>query len=209
MFTLPDLPYAYNGLEPYIDEMTMRIHHDKHHAAYIQNLNDALAGQDKFLNMPVEELIKNLAVIPENIRTKVRNHGGGHANHTFFWASMNPKNQAVGEPTGELVTAINNTFGSLMSFQEAFSKAAMGRFGSGWAWLVVNPSTSSGQKLTIVDTPNQDTPLLERKTPILGLDVWEHAYYLKYQNRRADYIKAWWNVVDWTRVTQRFNEAAK
>ena len=122
---------------------------------------------------------------------------------------MNPKNQAVGEPTGELVTAINNTFGSLMSFQEAFSKAAMGRFGSGWAWLVVNPSTSSGQKLIIVDTPNQDTPLLERKTPILGLDVWEHAYYLKYQNRRADYIKAWWNVVDWTRVTQRFNEAAK
>ena len=201
MFTLPELPYAYNALEPYIDEATMRIHHDKHHAAYIQNLNDVLAGNEKFLQMPIEELVKNLAVVPEAMRMKVRNNGGGHANHTFFWQIMNPKKT---DPTGELIAAINNTFGSLMSFQEAFMKVAMGRFGSGWVWLVfVNG------KLEILDTPNQDTPMMEHKTPILALDVWEHAYYLKYQNKRVDYIKAWWNVVNWKEEENRFNDAIK
>lgn len=206
MFILPDLPYAYDALEPYIDEATMKLHHGKHHATYVQNLNDALAGDGKLLSMPVEELLKNLTKIPESVRTKVRNNGGGHANHTLFWQLMSPTKS---EPTGALITAINNSFGSLLSFQESFAKAGLGRFGSGWVWLIADPSTSSGQKLTIVDTPNQDTPLMEHKTPLLGLDVWEHAYYLKYQNRRADYIKAWWNVVNWPLVEKRFAEVLK
>ena len=207
MFTLPELPYAYNGLEPHIDEMTMKIHHDKHHQAYIDNLNKALEGEEKLASMPVEDLIRNLAKVPGAIRTKVRNHGGGHANHTLFWQVMAPSTHQ--EPEGELMKAINTTFGSLATFQEKFATAAMGRFGSGWAWLILDPSTISGQKiLTIIDTPNQDSPLMDHKTPLLGLDVWEHAYYLKYQNKRADYIKAWWNVVNWKEVEKRFHQTS-
>ena len=202
MFTLPDLPYAYNSLEPYIDEATMRIHHDKHHAAYIKNLNEALANQDKLQMLTVEELLQNLSRVPETIRTKVRNHGGGHANHTLFWQVMAPPEPNAAAPAGDLIKAINVTFGSLLTFQEKFTSITMGRFGSGWAWLV-----SVSGKLEIVDTPNKDTPLLEHKTPILGLDVWEHAYYLKYQNLRADYIKQWWNVINWREVEKRFAQS--
>lgn len=205
MFILPNLPYPYNALEPHIDEETMKLHHDKHHATYIKNLNDALSGETKLLSMDINELMKNLHSVPQEVRTKVRNNGGGHANHSMFWQIMAPANpSADGEPTGELVTAINKSFGSLASFQEEFGKAGLGRFGSGWVWLI-----SDNGKLAITDTPNQDTPLMERKTPILGLDVWEHAYYLKYQNRRADYIKAWWNVVNWKEVERRFHKALK
>ncbi len=206
MFTLPDLPYAYNALEPYIDERTMQIHHDKHHAAYVKNLNDALAGHDDLLAMSIEELMRSLDNVPEVIRTKVRNNGGGHANHSLFWEIMasNPKGEPR-MPSGELGKTMEATFGSFATFQEKFAASAMGRFGSGWAWLIKDPSASSGQaKLAIVDTPNQDSPLMDGKTPILGLDVWEHAYYLKYQNMRADYIKAWWNVVNWEEVGKRF-----
>ena len=202
MFTLPDLPYDYAALEPYIDERTMRIHHDKHHAAYVKNLNDALVGNGKLLSMPVEELIKNLAVVPEAARTKVRNNGGGHANHSLFWQVMiSPKNGGGGQPGGALKKAIDATFGGFVPFQEKFTAAGMGRFGSGWVWLI-----SDGGKLVITDTPNQDSPLMDGKMPILGLDVWEHAYYLKYQNMRADYIKNWWNVINWAEVGRRFDE---
>lgn len=197
MFTLPDLPYAYDALEPYIDEATMRLHHDKHHATYVKNLNDALTGYDNLLSLSVEELIKDLTKVPEAVRTKVGNNGGGHANHTFFWQIMGPKKGGV--PKSELANAIKENFGDTKTFQEKFTAAAMGRFGSGWVWLV-----SDAGKLSIIDTPNQDTPLMEGKTPILGLDVWEHAYYLKYQNRRADYIAAWWNVVNWEVVDEHF-----
>ncbi len=199
MFTLPELPYSYDALEPYIDEMTMRIHHDKHHGTYVTNLNDFLKGQDKFLNMDVYELMNHLDEVPQEVRMKVRNNGGGHANHTFFWKIMGPK--MGGEPLGAVANAIKSTFGNFAKFQEAFSKAGVGRFGSGWAWLVAD-----GRKLTIMDTPNQDNPWMEGKTPILGIDVWEHAYYLKYQNRRADYIKAWWSVVNWKEVESRFSQ---
>jgi len=197
MFTLPELPYAYNALEPSIDERTMQIHHDKHHAAYVKNLNDALAGHDDLLSMSIEDLLKNLSKVPEDVRTKVRNNGGGHANHSLFWQIMGPK--AGGEPSGALAKAIDEVFGNFAQFQEKFAATGMGRFGSGWAWLV-----KDGGKLTIMDTPNQDTPVMEGKTPILGLDVWEHAYYLTYQNVRADYIKNWWNVVNWTEVAKRY-----
>ena len=198
MFTLPDLPYDYSDLEPYIDEETMHLHHDKHHAAYVANLNDALAGREEFLKMNVEELVKNLSKVPEDIRTKVRNNSGGHANHSFFWTMMgSPAAGAGGTPSGKVLEAIQGSFGDFATFQEKFMQAAMGRFGSGWAWLVVDKG-----KLSIVDTANQDTPLSEGKTPILAIDVWEHAYYLKYQNRRADYIKAWWSVVNWEKVAQ-------
>ncbi len=205
MFSLPDLPYAYNALEPYIDERTMQIHHDKHHAAYVKNVNDALVGHDDLLSMSIEELVKNLSKVPENVRTKVRNNGGGHANHSLFWQIMAPAsaNASAGKPKGELAKAIDAVFESFEKFQEKFSAAGMGRFGSGWAWLIVD-----GKKLSIVDTANQDTPLMEGKTPILGLDVWEHAYYLKYQNLRADYIKAWWHVVNWTEVAKRYAQGA-
>ena len=197
MFTLPELPYAYNALEPYIDEATMRIHHDKHHGAYVANLNDALKGNDSFLSLTPEDLMKKLHDVPEAIRTKVRNNGGGHVNHSFFWQIMA---KAVGEkPSGKLADAITSTFGDLTKLQEAFGKAALGRFGSGWVWL-----TGEDGKLKIEDTPNQDNPWMEGKTPILGLDVWEHAYYLKYQNKRADYVAAWWNVVNWKEVEKRF-----
>lgn len=203
MFTLPDLPYAYNALEPYIDERTMQIHHDKHHAAYVKNVNDALVGHDNLLAMPIDVLMKNLTTVPEPIRMKVRNNGGGHANHSLFWAVMraNPNGEPR-MPSGELKTAIDKTFGNFGKFQEQFSAAAMGRFGSGWAWL----SIENG-KLKIEDSANQDTPLIEGRIPILGLDVWEHAYYLKYQNMRADYIKAWWNVVNWVSVEKRLAAA--
>ena len=197
MFTLPDLPYAYDALEPYIDTRTMQIHHDKHHAAYVKNLNDALVGNEKLLSMPVEKLVASLSSVPEGVRTKVRNNAGGHVNHSMFWQIMAPK--AGGEPSGTVGKAIASTFGNFSGFQEKFSAAAMGRFGSGWAWLTVDHGT-----LKIEDTPNQDSPLMEGRTPILGLDVWEHAYYLKYQNMRIDYIKAWWNVVNWGEVEKRF-----
>ncbi len=197
MFTVPDLPYAYKALEPYIDERTMQIHHDKHHAAYVKNLNDALADNQKLLSMSVEDVLKDLHQVPEAIRTKVRNNGGGHANHSLFWLVMGPAKGTV--PGGALVKAINAFFGSFTKFQETFTAAGMGRFGSGWAWLV-----ATGSKLEVMDTPNQDNPIMEGKTPILGLDVWEHAYYLKYQNLRAEYIKAWWNVVNWKEVERRY-----
>ncbi len=199
---LPPLPYDYNALEPHIDEQTMRIHHDKHHAAYVTNLNNAIQNHASFQNQNVEDILSNLNVVPEDIRTVVRNNGGGHANHTLFWQIMAPT--SGGEPRGSLADAISRKFGSLQGFKEQFSKAAMGRFGSGWAWLVVD----RGGDLAITSTANQDSPLMEGQRPILGLDVWEHAYYLKYQNRRAEYVEAWWNVVNWEEVAKRF-EAAK
>lgn len=200
MFTLPDLPYPYNALEPYIDERTMQIHHDKHHGAYVKNLNDALANLQQYDKTTIQQLMAELDKVPEAVRTKVRNNGGGHANHSFFWEIMSPK--GGGQPSGELATAIDKFFGSFSQFQEKFSTAGVGRFGSGWVWL-----TADRGKFSIVDTPNQDSPWMEAKTPILGLDVWEHAYYLKYQNLRAEYIKAWWNVVNWKEVERRFSAA--
>lgn len=202
MFTLPNLPYAYDALEPYIDEATMRIHHDKHHAAYIKNLNDALEGNETLLAIPVEQLIADLSKVPEHIRTKVRNNAGGHANHTMFWECMAPSSGKDNAPGGALRAAIDESFGSLSVFQEKFAAAGLGRFGSGWVWLVVD-----GKTLSILDTPNQDSPVMEGKQPILCLDVWEHAYYLKYQNMRADYIRAWWSVVNWAEVEKRFAAA--
>lgn len=200
MFTLADLPYAYNALEPFIDERTMQIHHDKHHAAYVKNLNDALANEEVLLGLAPEDLIRDLSQVPENIRTKVRNNAGGHVNHTMFWEIMAP--QSGGEPKGALADSITEAFGSFAQFQVTFAAAGIGRFGSGWVWLIAD-----GKKLVITDTPNQDNPLMDGKTPILGLDVWEHAYYLKYQNMRADYITAWWHVVNWTAVEKRFAAA--
>ncbi len=197
---LPALPYAFDALEPHIDAQTMEIHHGRHHATYVNNLNAALEGHEALQQKTVEELISDLNSVPESIRTAVRNNGGGHANHTLFWEIMSPN--GGGQPTGELANAINETFGSFEKFQEEFTKAALGRFGSGWAWLVVD-----GGKLAVMSTANQDNPLMEGKTPILGLDVWEHAYYLKYQNRRPDYVKAWWNVVNWDAVNQRYLKA--
>lgn len=204
MFTLPDLPYAYNALEPSIDEATMKLHHDKHHAAYITNVNDALKGNDALEKLTVEQLLQNLHKVPEEIRTKVRNNAGGHYNHSLFWQIMAPQTSDENEPTGKVVEAINTSFGSFAMFQEQFAKAALGRFGSGWVWLVVEPTAGGQHKLVLVDTPNQDSPIMERRTPIVGLDVWEHAYYLKYQNRRVDYITAWWRVVNWPEVGRRF-----
>ena len=200
-YEVPPLPYAYNALEPHIDEETMHLHHDKHHQAYVTNANNALANHPDLANMPVEQLIGNLNQVPEDIRTTVRNNAGGHANHTFFWQIMAPN--AGGQPTGALAEAINQTFGSFDAFKEQFNKAAAGRFGSGWAWLTVD---NSG-KLQIESTPNQDSPLMEGRTPILGLDVWEHSYYLKYQNRRPEYVAAWWNVVNWPEATRRYEQA--
>jgi len=195
-FTLPPLPYDYNALEPHIDEQTMRIHHDKHHDSYVKNLNAALEGHADLARKSIEDLLAHLDAVPENIRTAVRNNGGGHANHTLFWEVMRPG--GAREPSGALSEAINSSFGGLSQFKEQFAKAGATRFGSGWAWLV-----SSKGKLAIESTPNQDSPLMEGKTPLLGLDVWEHAYYLKYQNKRPDYITAWWNVVNWDEVAKR------
>jgi len=199
-YELPKLPYAYDALEPYIDKETMTFHHDKHHNTYVTNLNKAIEGHADLEAKTVEELISNLDAVPENIRTAVRNNGGGHANHSLFWTILGPN--AGGAPTGELADAITKKFGSFESFKEEFGKQASGRFGSGWAWLVVNNG-----ELEITNTANQDSPLSEGKTPILALDVWEHAYYLKYQNRRADYINAFWNVVNWDEVAKRYSAA--
>jgi Fe-Mn family superoxide dismutase len=199
-FTLPPLPYAPEALEPHIDAATMKVHHGGHHNAYVTNLNKALESAPDLAGKSVEELLaNNCAAVPENIRTAVRNNGGGHANHTMFWSIMGPNG---GSPTGEISTAINNSFGSLESFQEKFTTAAMGRFGSGWAWLVRKGDGS----LEVTSSANQDSPLMEGNFPVFGLDVWEHAYYLKYQNRRAEYVKAWWNVVNWAEVNRRLRE---
>ncbi|GAB2573283.1 superoxide dismutase SodA [Gracilibacillus alcaliphilus] len=199
-FTLPELPYAYDALEPHIDKETMNIHHTKHHNTYVTKLNDALEGHDDLASKSIEDILANLDAVPESIRTAVRNNGGGHANHSLFWTLLSPN--GGGAPSGELAEAIDSIFGSLDSFKEQFAAAAVGRFGSGWAWLVVNNGS-----LEIVSTPNQDTPISDGKSPILGLDVWEHAYYLKYQNKRPDYIAAFWNVVDWDKVASLYNEA--
>ncbi len=206
MFTLPDLPYAYNALEPHIDEVTMHIHHDKHHATYVKNLNDVLVGQDALLAMPVEKLVADFSAVPEAIRTKVINNGGGHANHSFFWTILGPApaDASAGKPNGNIATAIDATFGCFEKFKEQFSTAALSHFGSGWAWLV-----ASNGKLEITDTSNQDSPITAGKVPILTIDVWEHAYYLKYQNMRVEYIKAWWNVVNWAEVSKRFTTLAR
>ena len=198
-FTLPPLPYDYNALEPHIDEQTMRIHHDKHHQAYINNLNTALESAPDLQKKSVEELLTSLDSVPESIRMAVRNNGGGHYNHTLFWEIMAPGGSNT--PVGALAAAIDNTFKGFDSFKEQFNKAGVGRFGSGWAWLTMDKNGS----LAIESTPNQDTPVSSGKLVILGNDVWEHAYYLKYQNRRPDYLAAWWNVVNWTEVGKRYD----
>jgi len=193
--TLPDLPYDYNALEPHIDEQTMRIHHDKHHQTYVDRLNDAIKGTE-WEDKPVEEILKNFSSIPDDKKGAVRNHGGGHCNHSIFWTIMGPN--GGGTPSGDVASAIDGAFGSFDSFKQKFNAAATTLFGSGWAWLV-----SSGGKLDIVQRPNQDSPYMDGLKPILGLDVWEHAYYLKYQNRRPEYIEAFWNVVNWDEVGRR------
>jgi Fe-Mn family superoxide dismutase len=195
-FTLPALPYPTDALEPHIDKQTMEIHHGKHHNAYVTNLNAALEKAPELQSKSIEDLLKNINTVPEDIRTAVRNNGGGHANHSMFWQIMAPN--AGGAPNGAIADAINGSFGTFDSFKEQFAKAGVTRFGSGWAWLI-----DAGGKLTIESTANQDSPLMEGKKPILGLDVWEHAYYLKYQNRRPDYIAAWWNTVNWDEVNKR------
>ena len=195
--SLPPLPYPHDALEPHIDKQTMEIHHGKHHAAYVNNLNAALEKHPDLQSKSVEDLIHGLSTVPEAIRTAVRNNGGGHSNHTLFWQIMGPN--AGGAPTGAIADAINGAFGGFDKFKEELKKAGVGRFGSGWAWLV-----ESGGKLSIESSANQDSPLMEGKKPILGVDVWEHAYYLKYQNRRPDYLAAWWNVVNWDAVAKRF-----
>jgi Fe-Mn family superoxide dismutase len=202
-FELPPLPYAEDALEPHIDARTMGIHHDKHHAAYTNNLNAALEGHADLAGQSIEDLLGDLNAVPESIRTAVRNNGGGYANHNLFWEIMGPN--GGGEPTGDLASAINSAFGGFSAFKEQFAKAASTRFGSGWAWLYVDKNGS----LAVGSTPNQDTPLMEGNTPILGLDVWEHAYYLNYQNRRPDYISAWWNVVNWDAVAAKYTAARK
>jgi Fe-Mn family superoxide dismutase len=195
-YSLPPLPYPSDALEPHVDKQTMEIHHGKHHAAYVNNLNAALEKHPELQGKSIEELIRDISAIPEDIRTAVRNNGGGHANHSMFWQIMGPN--AGGPPTGAIADALTSSFGSFDAFKEQFAKAAVGRFGSGWAWVV-----DSGGTLVIESTPNQDSPLMEGKKPVFGLDVWEHAYYLKYQNRRPDYIGAWWNVVNWAEVNKR------
>ena len=199
-YTLPDLPYGYDALEPYIDVETMHLHHDKHHNTYVTNLNAAIEKYPELEEQSVEELMKNLNEVPEDIRTAVRNNGGGHANHSFFWKIMAPN--AGGEPTGAIKDAIDQAFGSFEKMKEEFKTAATGRFGSGWAWLVLNNG-----KLKITSTANQDSPLTDGKTPIIGLDVWEHAYYLKYKNVRPDYIAAFWDVVNWDQANENLANA--
>ena len=201
-FVLPPLPYDYSALEPYIDTETMHLHHDKHHAAYVNNLNAALKDHP-FTELPINEVVRRLNEVPEGVRTAVRNNGGGHANHTLFWELMTPGGSK--EPTGALAQAINTTFGSFDAFKAAFNDAGVKRFGSGWAWLILDKSG----KLAITSTANQDNPLTDGNFPVLGNDVWEHAYYLKYQNRRPDYLAAWWNVVNWDIVAQRYAQALR
>ncbi len=198
---LPELPYAFDALEPHIDEQTMRIHHGKHHQTYVNNLNAALEGHAELGAKSLEDLLRHISQVPENIRTAVRNNGGGHHNHSLFWRIMAPN--AGGQPTGALADAIGAAFGGFDRFKEEFSKAATARFGSGWAWLVVDRAGN----LKFYSTANQDSPLMDGDIPILGLDVWEHAYYLKYQNRRPDYVAAWWNVVNWPEVARRYEQA--
>ena len=198
-FTLPQLPYAYDALEPHIDARTMEIHHTKHHQAYVNNLNAAIEKAPELASKSLDDLMRSVNSLPESVRTAVRNNGGGHWNHSLFWQLMGPGKG--GEPRGALADAINQSFGDFSKFKEQFAAAAAGRFGSGWAWLVAD-----GGKLSITSTPNQDNVLMDGKTAILGLDVWEHAYYLKYQNRRPEYIAAWWNVVDWGAVSSRFGK---
>ena len=199
---LPNLPYGFDALEPHIDVQTMQIHHGKHHAAYVNNLNAALDKHPELHQQSLEDLLKNINTVPEDIRTAVRNHGGGHANHSMFWVIMGPK--GGGEPKAKLGDAIKKTFGDFAKFTEQFAQAATTRFGSGWAWL-----TLSKGKLEISSTANQDNPLMDGKIPVMGLDVWEHAYYLKYQNRRPDYIAAWWNLVNWPEIEKRYEAATK
>ncbi|MFN8201498.1 MAG: superoxide dismutase [Solirubrobacteraceae bacterium] len=199
-YSVPDLPYPYDALEPHIDEQTMRLHHDKHHQAYVDKANGALEGTP-LADKPIEEVIADLGAVPEDKRGAVRNNGGGHLNHTLFWESMSPN--GGGAPSGDLAAAIDSAFGSFDAFKEQFEAAGAGQFGSGWAWLVLD-----GGKLAVTSTPNQDNPVSQGKTPLLGNDVWEHAYYLKYQNRRPEYLKAWWSVVNWDKVAERYSAAS-
>jgi superoxide dismutase, Fe-Mn family len=198
-YEVPDLPYDYDALEPHIDEATMRLHHDKHHQAYVDKANAALEGTE-WADKPIEEVLQNLDSLPDDKRTAVRNNGGGHANHTFFWEIMSP--DGGGDPSGSLAEAIESTFGGLDDLKKQVNDAGVGQFGSGWTWLV-----HDGSGLVVTSTPNQDTPVSEGHTPLLGIDVWEHAYYLKYQNKRPDYLEAWWNVVNWDDVAKRFDAA--
>jgi Fe-Mn family superoxide dismutase len=200
-YSVPDLPYAFDALEPHIDARTMEIHHDKHHAAYVTNLNAALEGTE-WMDRPIEGILASLDVLPEDKRTAVRNNGGGHANHALFWEIMSP--DGGGEPSGELASAIADTFGSVDDLKAQVNDAGVKRFGSGWSWLVWD-----GTGLAVISTPNQDSPVMEGKTPLLGIDVWEHAYYLNYQNRRPDYLGAWWDVVNWSAVAERYAEARR
>jgi Fe-Mn family superoxide dismutase len=200
-FEVPPLPYDYTALEPYIDEQTMHLHHDKHHLAYVTNLNAALEGQTQLASLSIEDLMRHINDVPESIRTTVRNNGGGHVNHSMFWAIMKPN--GGGQPTGALATAIQGAFGSFDDFKAKFNDAGVKRFGSGWAWLVMD----RGGQLQVLSSANQDSPLMDGQFPIMGNDVWEHAYYLKYQNRRADYLSAWWNVVNWDEIAKRYEQA--
>jgi len=200
MYTLPELPYGYDALDPYIDEETMKLHHDKHHAAYVKNLNDAIEKHPELAEKTAEELLLDLNSIPEDIRMTVRNNGGGHVNHSMFWQIMSPKSDS--EPKGELADAISTSFGSFADFQKKFEETGLKRFGSGWVWLVKDKEG----KLDIVSTANQDNPISDGLFPIMGNDVWEHAYYLKYKNMRADYLKAWWSVVNWSEAENRFEK---
>jgi Fe-Mn family superoxide dismutase len=199
-FELPDLPYAFDALEPHIDARTMEIHHDRHHAGYTSKLNAALEGRSEWHGREIDDILRNIDSVPESVRTAVQNNGGGFANHALFWSIMSP--DGGGEPTGELADAINNDFGSFSAFKEKLSGAATGQFGSGWGWLAVG---NGGLK--VYGTPNQDSPYMNGDTPILGVDVWEHAYYLHYQNKRGDYVSAWWNVIDWDAVAQNYASA--
>ncbi len=199
-FELPPLPYDYDALEPYIDTQTMHLHHDKHHAAYVNNLNAALQSSAELASLSVEDLVRRLKDVPESARTAVRNNGGGHVNHSMFWQIMKPN--GGGEPSGELASAIQQAFGSFDAFKTQFNDAGVKRFGSGWAWLVIDQSG----KLAVISTANQDSPLMDGLYPVMGNDVWEHAYYLKYQNRRPDYLNAWWNVVNWDEIARRYSQ---
>ncbi len=200
-YSLPDLPYGYDALEPHIDAKTMEIHHTKHHQTYVDKLNAAIEGKDDLFYDNVDDLLRNFSKVPEDVKTPVRNHGGGHSNHSLFWTILSA--DGGGEPSGAVADAIKSSFGSFKEFQEKFNTAAANQFGSGWAWLVVD-----GGKVDVISTANQDSPLMDGKTPVLGLDVWEHAYYLKYQNKRPDYIDAWWNTVDWGKVAERYSAVA-